>query len=153
MNGEDVEFADVVRYYLGDRYYYVAVVFSVLTLFGASIIYWVLMSGFLYNVVDYAHGMLQVYSDCLRCGCVCVCVYVCVHCLKPVSSTGCQCTASCAPSWTVRTVCCRFVLVAYDVVVCASLLFGASIIHWMPISGWFYNVVHGVVPFACGVVV
>eukprot|EP00053_Salpingoeca_punica_P013778 m.124771 g.124771 ORF g.124771 m.124771 type:complete len:548 (-) comp16303_c0_seq1:290-1933(-) len=55
LNGEDVEFAEVVKYFLGDRYYYVAVIFSVFTLVGVSAVYWVLMSGFLYNTVDFFH--------------------------------------------------------------------------------------------------
>ncbi|EDQ89189.1 uncharacterized protein MONBRDRAFT_32391 [Monosiga brevicollis MX1] len=55
INGEDVEFAEVVLRFLGKRYYVVAVIFSVLTIVGAAIAYWVLMSGFLYTVVDYFH--------------------------------------------------------------------------------------------------
>ncbi len=41
VNGEDVEFADVCRHYLGEKAYYVAIVFAVLTFSGASIVYWV----------------------------------------------------------------------------------------------------------------
>eukprot|EP00045_Choanoeca_perplexa_P009838 m.96323 g.96323 ORF g.96323 m.96323 type:complete len:589 (-) comp15046_c0_seq2:85-1851(-) len=55
LNGQDVEFADVCLHYLGKRAYVVAVIFSVMTLVGASMAYWVLMSGFLYTVVDYIH--------------------------------------------------------------------------------------------------
>eukprot|EP00730_Choanoeca_flexa_P019009 TRINITY_DN9272_c0_g2_i2.p1 TRINITY_DN9272_c0_g2~~TRINITY_DN9272_c0_g2_i2.p1 ORF type:complete len:611 (+),score=126.90 TRINITY_DN9272_c0_g2_i2:125-1834(+) len=55
LNGQDVEFADVCLHYLGKRAYVVAVIFSVLTLVGASMAYWVLMTGFLYTVVDYVY--------------------------------------------------------------------------------------------------
>ena len=43
--GQPVEFADVVRFYLGERAYILAVIVSMLTLVGALIVYWVLMSG------------------------------------------------------------------------------------------------------------
>eukprot|EP01137_Pigoraptor_chileana_P004653 Opistho-2@46592 len=52
----DVEFPDICRHHLGDRVYYVAVGFSMLTLIGAMIVYWVLMSNFLFKTVDYIHG-------------------------------------------------------------------------------------------------
>ncbi len=77
-----MEFADVCRHYLGEKAYYVAIVFAVLTFSGASIVYWVslalviersaqyaciplfpiadfkvLMSSFLYNTIDYFHGL------------------------------------------------------------------------------------------------
>ncbi len=55
MRGQPVEFADVVREYLGEKAYYIAVVVSMVTLIGALIVYWVLMSGFLYDIVDYVH--------------------------------------------------------------------------------------------------
>eukprot|EP00047_Mylnosiga_fluctuans_P024926 m.176149 g.176149 ORF g.176149 m.176149 type:complete len:529 (+) comp9957_c1_seq2:2131-3717(+) len=55
LNGEDVEFADVCRYYLGQRAYYIAIVFAIATFVGASIVYWVLMSSFLYNTINYFH--------------------------------------------------------------------------------------------------
>ena len=41
VNGRPVEFADVCLHYLGKKAYAVAVVFSVLTLLGASMAYWV----------------------------------------------------------------------------------------------------------------
>jgi sodium-coupled neutral amino acid transporter 9 len=56
MAGRPVEFADVVRFYLGERMFYLSVVFSVLTLVGALIVYWVLMSGFLFDIVNFAHN-------------------------------------------------------------------------------------------------
>eukprot|EP00049_Salpingoeca_infusionum_P022365 m.6332 g.6332 ORF g.6332 m.6332 type:complete len:656 (+) comp5145_c0_seq2:331-2298(+) len=56
LNGKDVEFADVVEYYLGKKWYIVAVIFSILTLAGASMVYWVLMSSFLFTVGDYFHS-------------------------------------------------------------------------------------------------
>lgn len=41
VGGVDVEFPDVCRHYLGQRAYVVAMMFSVLTLLGASMVYWV----------------------------------------------------------------------------------------------------------------
>jgi sodium-coupled neutral amino acid transporter 9 len=76
VNGLEVEFPDVCLHYLGRNAYVVAVIFSVLTLMGACMVYWVrseprasafaawlrprswaqvLMSGFLFTVVDYFH--------------------------------------------------------------------------------------------------
>ncbi|EGD82433.1 hypothetical protein PTSG_11963 [Salpingoeca rosetta] len=56
MNGTDVEFIDVCLHYLGKKAYIVAMLFSVLTLVGACMVYWVLMSSFLYTSVDYFHA-------------------------------------------------------------------------------------------------
>ena len=62
VNGQEVEFADVCRFYLGERAYMVAAIFSVVTLLGASMVYWVLMSNFLFNIVDYAHGAWVIFT-------------------------------------------------------------------------------------------
>ena len=41
VHGQEVEFADVCRFYLGARSYYAAAFFSVLSLLGVSMVYWV----------------------------------------------------------------------------------------------------------------
>lgn len=41
MHGQEVEFADVCRFYLGSKSYYIAAAFSVLSLLGVSMVYWV----------------------------------------------------------------------------------------------------------------
>ena len=41
VNGIDVEFIDVCQHYLGKKAYVVAMIFSVLTLVGACMVYWV----------------------------------------------------------------------------------------------------------------
>lgn len=51
IDGKPVEFPDVCRIYLGRSAYYVAVVFSLLTFLGACLVYWVLMTDFLYSLV------------------------------------------------------------------------------------------------------
>eukprot|EP00056_Hartaetosiga_gracilis_P014114 m.239762 g.239762 ORF g.239762 m.239762 type:complete len:559 (-) comp14025_c0_seq1:909-2585(-) len=56
LNGMDVEFADVCRIYLGNHAYVVAVVFCIVTIIGAAMVYWVLMSSFLFTIGDYFHS-------------------------------------------------------------------------------------------------
>lgn len=53
LNGEPVEFSDVVRIYLGERWYVVANMFSIFTLMGSCFVYWVLMSSFLSSIVTF----------------------------------------------------------------------------------------------------
>ena len=48
---EVLEFSDVCKHYLGRPGEICAVIFSVITLLGGAIVYWVLMSNFLYNIV------------------------------------------------------------------------------------------------------
>ena len=50
------EFNEVCEHYLGRMGKYVSVASSLLALLGASIVYWVLMSNFLYNSVKFVHG-------------------------------------------------------------------------------------------------
>jgi len=52
---KDVEFTDVCHHYLGRPGYYTAITFSALSLLGAAIVYWVLMSNFLYNTVNFIY--------------------------------------------------------------------------------------------------
>ncbi|CAF90675.1 unnamed protein product, partial [Tetraodon nigroviridis] len=55
------EFPDVCRYYFGQFGQWSSLVFSMVSLVGAMVIYWVLMSNFLYNagqfVYNYAHNV------------------------------------------------------------------------------------------------
>ena len=51
-----MEFTDVCGYYLGRWGTYISTFFSLAALTGAAIVYWVLMSNFLYNSVKYIYG-------------------------------------------------------------------------------------------------
>ena len=50
------EFGDLCGILLGRWAEYVATAFSVLAILGAAIVYWVLMSNFLYSTVSFVHG-------------------------------------------------------------------------------------------------
>ena len=50
------EFTDVCEYYFGRWGKYCSIIFSLLALLGAAIVYWVLMSNFLYNSGVFIHG-------------------------------------------------------------------------------------------------
>jgi len=51
-----LEFSDVCNFYLGRWGDYTSVLFSLLTLLGAAIVYWVLMSNFLFHTVKFVYG-------------------------------------------------------------------------------------------------
>ena len=51
-----MEFTDVCGFYLGRWGEYVSTCFSLAALTGAAIVYWVLMSNFLYNSVKFIFG-------------------------------------------------------------------------------------------------
>ncbi len=53
---DGADFPDVCRYYLGRVGEGFGIGFSVVTLLGAAIVYWVLMSNFLYNSVTFIYG-------------------------------------------------------------------------------------------------
>ncbi|XP_066298612.1 neutral amino acid transporter 9-like isoform X2 [Branchiostoma lanceolatum] len=55
QEGEVLEFSDVCRHYLGRWGEGCSVFFSLSALLGAMIVYWVLMTNFLYNVVSFAY--------------------------------------------------------------------------------------------------
>ncbi|XP_078573678.1 neutral amino acid transporter 9-like isoform X2 [Branchiostoma floridae x Branchiostoma japonicum] len=55
QEGEVLEFSDVCRHYLGRWGEGCSVFFSLSALMGAMIVYWVLMTNFLYNVVSFAY--------------------------------------------------------------------------------------------------
>jgi sodium-coupled neutral amino acid transporter 9 len=52
---EILEFSDVCRYYLGKWGEVASIFFSLAALLGAMIVYWVLMSNFLYNSVVFIY--------------------------------------------------------------------------------------------------
>ena len=53
---ESPEFSDICRYYFGRVGEYVSVAFSLIALLGAAVVYWVLMSNFLYHSVKFMYG-------------------------------------------------------------------------------------------------
>ena len=53
---ETIEFSDVCRYYLGRWGDWAALAFSLCAIFGALIVFYVLMSNFLYNAGRFIHG-------------------------------------------------------------------------------------------------
>jgi len=55
VKGDVVEFSDVCRVYLGAVGEWVAWVSSLLTLLGGMIVYWILISNFLYNIVTFIY--------------------------------------------------------------------------------------------------
>ncbi|KAL5022552.1 hypothetical protein ScPMuIL_001707 [Solemya velum] len=54
-DGKSLEFSDVCHRYLGRGAEVIAVVSSLLSLIGGMIVYWILMSNFLYNVVSFIY--------------------------------------------------------------------------------------------------
>lgn len=61
VDTSDWEFPDVCRYYFGKFGKWSSLVFSMVSLIGAMVVYWVLMSNFLYNsgqfIYNYAHNV------------------------------------------------------------------------------------------------
>ena len=55
---KDAEFSDIYRHYFGRWGEYFSAFFALLAFVGAIIVYWVLMSNFLYNIVVFIYGML-----------------------------------------------------------------------------------------------
>ncbi|OWF48889.1 sodium-coupled neutral amino acid transporter 9-like [Mizuhopecten yessoensis] len=81
---EALDFSDVCRHYLGRWAQILAVVSSLLTLMGGAIVYWILMSNFLYNIVTFiyhkatnsgAHNSTEISKD-----------YICPH--PPMGQNG-----------------------------------------------------------------
>ncbi|XP_038068594.1 sodium-coupled neutral amino acid transporter 9-like isoform X1 [Patiria miniata] len=54
--GKMLEFSDVCREYLGRPGEYAAIFFSLAALLGAMVVYWVLMSNFMYSSVSFIYG-------------------------------------------------------------------------------------------------
>lgn len=59
MDSGDTDFSDVCRSLLGRWAEWASTIFSISSLLGAIIVYWVLMSNFLYNTGTFIHQMLQ----------------------------------------------------------------------------------------------
>lgn len=57
--GSLVEFSDICKYYLGKWAQYLAVASSLMTLLGGAIVYWILMSNFLYKVVLFIYHQTE----------------------------------------------------------------------------------------------
>ena len=51
-----MEFVDICKTHLGRSGEFVAIVFSLVAIIGATIVFWVLMSNFLYNSGMFIHG-------------------------------------------------------------------------------------------------
>ncbi|XP_071838469.1 neutral amino acid transporter 9-like isoform X1 [Apostichopus japonicus] len=54
-----MEFSDVCRSYLGRWGEIISIIFSLIALFGAMIVYWVLMSNFLFSTVSFIRGEID----------------------------------------------------------------------------------------------
>ncbi|KAM7369450.1 hypothetical protein PAMP_013717 [Pampus punctatissimus] len=67
VNTSDWEFPDVCKYYFGKFGQWSSLVFSMVSLIGAMVVYWVLMSNFLYNIgqfiYNYAHNVSMSDSE------------------------------------------------------------------------------------------
>ena len=57
-SSENVDFSDVCRYFLGRWAEILSVIFSLIALVGGAVVYWVLMSNFLFHTVTFIHGVL-----------------------------------------------------------------------------------------------
>jgi len=55
-HGEMVEFGDICKHHFGRGGEFVATTFSIAAIAGAAIVFWVLMSTFLYNSGKFIHG-------------------------------------------------------------------------------------------------
>ncbi|GCB64451.1 hypothetical protein scyTo_0004608 [Scyliorhinus torazame] len=64
IDTSDWEFPDVCKYYFGSFGQWSSLLFSLISLFGAMIVYWVLMSNFLFNtgkfIYNYVHNITEV---------------------------------------------------------------------------------------------
>ena len=61
-HGEILEFSDICKKYLGKPGELIAVLFSLAANAGACIVFWVLMSNFLYNFGYYINGKIMFSS-------------------------------------------------------------------------------------------
>jgi len=58
VGNANIDFSDVCRYYLGRWAEILSVIFSLIALLGGAVVYWVLMSNFLFHTVTFIHGLL-----------------------------------------------------------------------------------------------
>jgi len=54
---ENIDFSDVCRHYLGRWAEILSVIFSLFALLSGAVVYWVLMSNFLFHTVTFIHGL------------------------------------------------------------------------------------------------
>lgn len=59
----ELDFTDICKYYLGRWGEWVSVFTSLLSLVCATIVYWILLSNFLYNGVDFVYGESNRFVD------------------------------------------------------------------------------------------
>lgn len=59
VDTSDWEFPDVCKYYFGKFGQWSSLVFSMVSLIGAMVVYWVLMSNFLYNTGQFIYSKSQ----------------------------------------------------------------------------------------------
>lgn len=57
--GDVSDFSEVCRYYFGKWGDYLTIIFSCITNLGAAVIYWVLMSNFLYHTGNFIYGIFS----------------------------------------------------------------------------------------------
>jgi len=58
-HSENIDFSHVCRYYLGRWAEILSMIFSLIALIGGAIVYWVLMSNFLFHTVTFIHGAIH----------------------------------------------------------------------------------------------
>ena len=58
VDSAQAEFSDVCRYFWGKKGEYISVFFSIVVLLGGVIVYWVLMSNFLFYTGNIFYGMI-----------------------------------------------------------------------------------------------
>lgn len=65
-NKDSIEFVDICEIYLGPLGKYVSLIVGVAAFVGAIVVYWVLMSNFLYKVGKFAHGRSNIFQVCYK---------------------------------------------------------------------------------------
>jgi len=59
---EHIDFSDVCRHYLGHWAEILSIIFSLIALLGGAVVYWVLMSNFLFHSVTFIYGLFLCFS-------------------------------------------------------------------------------------------
>ena len=66
VESEVPEFAQLCGSILGPKWEYVCAGFSLAAVFGVCIVYWILMSNFLYNTLEYGQGNIRSFYKTLN---------------------------------------------------------------------------------------
>jgi hypothetical protein len=66
VESEVPEFAQLCGLILGPKWEYVCAGFSLAAVFGVCIVYWILMSNFLYNTLEYGQGNIRSFYKTLN---------------------------------------------------------------------------------------